>query len=134
MKKLLRSIGIVSALAATGACVSPVQAGLQDTAVRPGSFQAIMAIKSPGVYAAHLPAADVPEAASAAAPRPGSAEAVMAIKSPGVYGSHLAAANSPPAPATAHNTCRPGSFAAIMAVKLPPNARPGSPDLYRDCM
>jgi len=50
------------------------------------------------------------------------------------------AANQPAATATktqqsqvALNTCGTGSFAAIMSAKLPPNARPGSPEIYKDC-
>ncbi len=31
------------------------------------------------------------------------------------------------------NTCGTGSFAAIMSAKLPPNARPGNPEIYKDC-
>lgn len=50
------------------------------------------------------------------------------------------AANQPADTATktsqsqvALNTCGTGSFAAIMSAKLPPNARPGSPEIYKDC-
>jgi len=42
------------------------------------------------------------------------------------------AATTPKAPA-ASNTCPPGSFAAITAARLPPNARPGKPEMYKDC-
>lgn len=52
-----------------------------------------------------------------------------------------ACATNPPADSAAKpvqnqlalNTCGTGSFAAIMSAKLPPNARPGSPEIYKDC-
>jgi len=99
-------------------------------AARPGSFQAIMSVKSPGVYGPHLPAADRPDSGPAATP--GSALSILAAKSPGVYGPHLAAADAPQARVVA-SSCQPGSFAAVMSAKLSPSARPGNPEIYKDC-
>jgi hypothetical protein len=31
------------------------------------------------------------------------------------------------------DTCWPGSAAAVMSAKYPPNARPGKPATYKDC-
>ena len=88
----------------------------------------------PGVFGPHLPAADEPSTSASSGPATGSFEAVMGTKMPGVYGTHLAAADAPAAPVHGlSDTCRNGSFASLMAAKLPPNARPGNPDLYRDC-
>ena len=102
-----------------------------DTA-RPGSFQAIMAVKAPQVYGPHLAQADAPLADQGAQPKPGSFPAIMSAKAPQVYGVHLAAADAAPAKVAA-STCRAGSFAAIMSAKLPPSARPGNAEMYRDC-
>ncbi len=33
----------------------------------------------------------------------------------------------------AANSCRPGSFAALMSAKVDPEQRPGSASLYKDC-
>lgn len=46
---------------------------------------------------------------------------------------HPVDVNTPQDAASATESCRPGSFAAIMSAKLPPNARPGSPQLYQGC-
>jgi hypothetical protein len=130
MKKLISGVGIVAVLAVSGSI--PAWAESQGTdAARPGSFQAIMAAKMPGVYGTHLAQADQP-AASGSGAKPGSFQSIMTTKSPGVYGPHPANAESQTA-TVADNSCRPGSFAAVMAAKLPPNARPGNPELYKGC-
>ncbi len=117
-----------SAMAWVSACAANQSA--DGSAARPGSFQAIMAVRAPGVYGVHLAAADQ------AAPASGSAEApalnTLTVKSPGVYAPHSAAADSQPAQLLA-KSCQPGSFAAVMSAKLPPNARPGNPEIYKDC-
>jgi len=132
MKNLLRSIGMVAALGLAGGII-PAQADGVD-ADRPGSFQAIMATKSPGAFGPHQPAAD--QAADPAAgneARAGSFKAVMATKAPGTFGTHPAGTGSAQTSAAPANNCVPGSFAAIMAAKNPPNARPGNQQLYKDC-
>ncbi len=102
-------------------------------AARPGSFRAIMAVKLPGVYGPHLAAADQAAAAdSVVTAQPASAKAVLAAKLPGVYGPHLAAADAGSTQVVS-STCQPGSFAAVMSAKLPPSARPGNPEIYKDC-
>jgi hypothetical protein len=131
MKKLMSGIGLAAVLALGSGSLAARAESQDSDAARPGSFQAIMATKMPGVYGPHLAQADQPAAAGAQA-QPGSFQTIMSTKSPGVYGPHPAAANTP-AEKVADNSCRPGSFAAVMAAKLPPNARPGNPQLYKDC-
>lgn len=131
MEKLLSGIGMAAVLA-LGSGSLPSKADTQGVdAARPGSFQAIMATKMPGVYATHLAQADQPAAAPGGEAKPGSFQTIMSTKSPGVYGPHPAVAT--PQDKVADNSCRPGSFSAVMAAKLPPNARPGNPQLYKGC-
>lgn len=102
------------------------------SAAGPGSARSILAAKQPGVFGPHLAAADAPAAAPGGQVMPGSSEAVLGSKMPGVYGPHLPAADAAPQQVAA-STCQPGSFAAVMSAKLPPNARPGKPEIYKDC-
>jgi hypothetical protein len=136
MRAFLRGKGWVAAAVAAGALASSACTANQSTdaaaAARPGSFQSVMATKLPGRFGPHLAQADQPAADQGTAPQPGSFQAVMGSKLPGVYGPHLAQADVPQSAAAA-DTCQPGSSAAIWSVKLPPNARPGSPDRYKDC-
>jgi len=123
-----RPLAILAGILWVSACAANQS---PDAAAMPGSFRTIMAVKSPGVYGPHLPAADQP--ADQASAVPDSAPTLLAIKSPGVYGPHLPAADAVPAAAIAGSTCQPGSGAAILAIKFSPSARPGSPALYKDC-
>jgi hypothetical protein len=132
MNKLLSGIGLTVVLAAAGGSIPAWAESQSADAAKPGSFQAIMANKMPGVYGPHLAQADQPAAAADGQNRPGSFPTIMSTKSPGVYGPHPAAASTQ-ADKVADNSCRPGSFAAVMAAKVPPNARPGNPQLYKDC-
>lgn len=118
----------VSAMAWVSACAANQSA--DGSAARPGPFQAIMAVKAPGVYGVHLAAADRAAPASGTAQAP--ARNTLSVKSPGVFAPHSAAADSQPAQLIA-KSCQPGSFAAVMSAKLPPNARPGKPEIYKDC-
>jgi hypothetical protein len=118
----------VAAAASLAACISSMA---HADGPAPGSYQAIMQTKSPGVYGPHLPAADAPAAPGPAGPAPGSYAAIMQTKSPVVYGPH-APAESPQATEVA-STCSPGSYAAVMSAKLPPSARPGDPAMYAGC-
>lgn len=126
--RVLLSATAASAMAWVSACTANQAA--DSPAARPGSFQAVMAVKAPGVYGLHLAAADQ------AAPASGTAQApalnTLSVKAPGVYAAHSAAADSAPAQLVA-KSCQPGSFAAVMSAKLPPNARPGNPGIYQDC-
>ena len=134
MKALLRRKGLAPAVLVVAAGgTMPVHAESQtaDESARPGSFQAVMSTKSPGVFGSHLPAADQAPAGAGTAARPGSFAAIMSAKSPGTFGPRTTAA--PSERVAASGTCRAGSFAAISAAKLPPNARPGDPAMYRDC-
>jgi hypothetical protein len=97
---------------------------------RPGSFAAIMSVKSPGVYRPYAPAAD-PSYDDAPAPA-ASLRTLLAAKWAAVYGQHTVVAAEAPAQMLA-STCWPGSSAAVMSAKMSPNARPGSAQLYKDC-
>jgi hypothetical protein len=132
MNKLLSGVGMAAVLAAASGSIPAWAESQGADAARPGSFQATMAAKMPGVYGPHLAQADQPAAPADGQAKPGSFQTIMSTKSPGVYGPHPAAANTP-AEKVADNSCRPGSFAAVTAAKLPPNARPGNPQLYKDC-
>jgi hypothetical protein len=133
MKKLMSGIGMVAVLALGAGSISARAESQGTDAARPGSFQAIMATKMPGVYGPHLAQADQPQAGpDNSASKPGSFQSIMSTKSPGVYGPHPETANAQ-ASTVASTSCRPGSFAAVMAAKVPPNARPGNPQLYKDC-
>ncbi|MDR3417401.1 MAG: hypothetical protein P4L83_14580 [Nevskia sp.] len=131
---LRRKAALLAGLVAVGGWAAPALANSQvaDQGARPGSFQAIMSTKSPGTFGQPLLAANEEPATPGASSKPGSFESIMSTKSPGTFGPHLAAANAPET-RVAGNGCRPGSFAAIMSAKLPPNARPGNPEMYKDC-
>ena len=137
MAKILGGKMVPVALALAGglwisSCAASQAADADADTARPGSFQAIMAVKAPQVYGPHLAQADAPIADHGAQPKPGSFQAIMSAKAPEAFGPHLAAADAAPAK-VANSTCRAGSFAAIMSAKLPPSARPGNAEMYRDC-
>ena len=64
---------------------------------------------------------------------PRASQSVMSTKARGGDYGLVPVAATTQAPRGLANTCRPGSFASVMAAKLSPSARPGSPDLYKDC-
>jgi hypothetical protein len=134
MTKMVFGIRFLAVIATAGVFSSGAFAA--DTtndpapAPKPGSNQAIMSAKMPGQFGPHLPAANLPSTYHG--PAPGSYQAIMSAKMPGQFGPHLVAANASQAPVSS-NSCRPGSYAAIMSAKLSPSARPGSPEIYKDC-
>jgi hypothetical protein len=135
--RFLKSGETLAAALAVGSLLSASACAASQTSdaaapAQAGSFHSIMAEKLPGLFGPHLAAADQPVSGGAAGPAAGSFQAVMAVKQPGLYGPHLAAADTAQTEVAA-STCRPGSFAAVMSAKLPPNARPGNADIYKDC-
>jgi hypothetical protein len=98
-----------------------------------GTARMVMAIKSPSVFGPHLAGADV-RGEERPTPQAGTFETVMSIKAPSVWGPHLAGADQAPADSqVATSGCQAGSFARTMSTRLPPSARPGSEEMYRDC-
>jgi len=124
MKTLVRCGGLLVLFAAAAALSTPANADAPA-----GSFRSIMAAKSPGTFGTPAPAAEPAVFESQAAPATGAFMTIMAAKSAGTFGPHLQAADLAQ-PDLAVNDCEPRSFASIMAAKLPPNARPGNPELY----
>src|SRR5579872_6141568 len=131
MSKKMKWAGSKLGFAAAACMAACISSTAHADGPAPGSFQAIMQTKQPGIYAPHLPAADAPASPDPAGPAPGSFAAIMQTKQPGVYGPHASADDAPPM-RTAYS-CPTGSFAAIMSAKLPPNARPGNPAMYAGC-
>jgi hypothetical protein len=98
-----------------------------------GTPRMLMAIKSPSGFGPHLAGADV-VTEEHATPQAGTFETIMAIKAPSVWGPHLAGADEASTDEqVASSGCQAGSFARTMATRLPPSARPGNTELYKDC-
>lgn len=110
-----RAVAVIF-LTSTLASAFPAQAWDPARINEPGSFEAIMSTKLPGVYGPRLPAPAVREQY----PAPGSAEALARAKTPWLFPSKAVS----PTPICA-NPASPGSFQAIMSVKDPAHYRAG---------
>lgn len=112
----LRAVRAAAALALSVAFLDPALARDPSPIDQPGSPEAIMGSKLPGVYGPHLPVP--PAGASKHWPTPGSAEALGMARTPWLYGPKTLPADTGPICPNAHRY-PPGSFQALTNAKMP---------------